>query len=68
MAEWSKAAVSKIAVGATSPRVQIPLFPPFFLPKKWRNEAVRLCFMARNAASCSVSCASYFAALPQNAS
>ena len=33
MAEWSKAAVSKIAVGATSPRVQIPLSPPFFLQK-----------------------------------
>ena len=34
MAEWSKATVSKIVVGATSPRVQIPLSPPFFLPKK----------------------------------
>ena len=44
MAEWSKAAVSKIAVGATSPRVQIPLSPPFFLSKKWRNEDVSLLF------------------------
>ena len=34
MAEWSKAAVSKIAVGATSPRVQIPLCPPFFFAQK----------------------------------
>ena len=33
MAERSKATVSKIVVGATSPRVQIPLSPPFFLPK-----------------------------------
>ena len=40
----------------------------FFCPKKWRNEAVRLCFMARSAASCIARCASYFAALPQNAS
>ena len=68
MVEWSKAQHWKCCVGATSPRVRIPLSPPFFLPKKWRNEAVRLCFMARSAASCSVSCASYFAALPQNAS
>ena len=98
MAEWSKAAVSKIAVGATSPRVQIPLSPPFFLQKcgiawmkwrqsqksifekqkKWRNEAVRLCVMARSAASCfcaldtpeacKTQSASYFAASPQNAS
>ena len=34
MAEWSKATVSKIVVGATSPRVQIPLSPPFFCQKK----------------------------------
>ena len=33
-----------------------------------KHEAVRLRFMARSAASCSVSCASYFAATPQNAS
>ena len=32
MAERSKAAVSKIAVRATVPRVRIPLSPPFFLP------------------------------------
>ena len=30
MAERSKAAVSKIAVRATVPRVRIPLSPPFF--------------------------------------
>ena len=29
MAEWPKATVSKIVVGATSPRVRIPLSPPF---------------------------------------
>ena len=33
MAEWPKATVSKIVVGETSPWVQIPLSPPFFLPK-----------------------------------
>ena len=32
MAERSKATVSKIVVGATPPRVRIPLSPPFFLP------------------------------------
>ena len=46
--------------------------------KKWRNEAVRLCFMTRSAASCfcaldtpeacKTQSASYFAASPQNAS
>ena len=30
MAEWPKATVSKIVVGETSPRVRIPLSPPFF--------------------------------------
>ena len=44
MAERSKATVSKIVVGATSPRVQIPLSPPFFLLKKMANEAARLHF------------------------
>ena len=46
-----------------------PLTPTIFLPK-WakKHEAVRIRFMARSAASCSVSCASYFAATPQNAS
>ena len=40
-----------------------PLTPTIFLPK-WakKHEAVRIRFMARSAASCSVSCASYFAA------
>ena len=32
MAERSKAAVSKIAVRATVPRVRIPLSPPFIFP------------------------------------
>jgi len=43
---------------------------PFFCldSKAKKHEAVRLRFMARSAASCSVSCASYFAAAPQNAS
>ena len=42
MAEWSKATVSKIVVGATSPRVQIPLSPPFFSQKmaEWSRQAL----------------------------
>ena len=38
MAEWSKATVSKIVVGATSPRVQIPLSPPY---KKYAQHLLR---------------------------
>ena len=43
---------------------------PFFFAQIWakKHEAVRLRFMHRRCASCSVSCASYFAAAPQNAS
>ena len=33
MVEWSKAQHWKCCEGATSPRVRIPLSPPFFLPK-----------------------------------
>ena len=38
MVEWSKAQHWKCCEGATSPRVRIPLSPPFFLPKKWRTK------------------------------
>ena len=44
MVEWSKAQHWKCCVGATSPRVRIPLSPPFFLAKKWRNEDASLHF------------------------
>ena len=41
MAERSKAAVSKIAVRATVPRVRIPLSPPFFLyPQDSLNQSL----------------------------
>ena len=33
MVEWSKAQHWKCCEGATSPRVRIPLSPPFFLQK-----------------------------------
>ena len=49
MAEWSKATVSKIVVGATSPRVQIPLSPPFFLPKKMAERSRTCRGVARRA-------------------
>ena len=51
MAEWSKATVSKIVVSLWVPRVQIPLSPPFFLPKKWRNEDASLLFTVRSTTS-----------------
>ena len=38
MVEWSKAQHWKCCEGATSPRVRIPLSPPFFLLKKWRTK------------------------------
>ena len=38
MAEWTKAQHWKCCVGATSPRVRIPLSPPFFCLKKWRTK------------------------------
>ena len=50
MAERLKATVSKIVVGATSPRVQIPLSPPFFL-QKMANEDVSLLFTVRSTTS-----------------
>ena len=34
MVEWSKAQHWKCCEGATSPRVRIPLSPPFFFAKK----------------------------------
>ena len=49
-----------------SSNLRIPTI--FFAQMGKKHEAVRLRFMARSAASCSESCASYFAALPQNAS
>ena len=44
MVEWSKAQHWKCCEGATSPRVRIPLSPPFFFAKKMANEAARLHF------------------------
>ena len=55
MVEWFMAAVLKTAAGLYPPRVQIPLSPPFFCKKNGGNEACQ-------------GFASYFAALPQNAS
>ena len=51
MVEWSKAQHWKCCEGATSPRVRIPLSPPFFLPKKWRNEDASLLFTVRSTTS-----------------
>ncbi len=49
MAEWSKATVWKMVVGATSPRVQIPLSPPFFFAKKWRTKPQGFTSLCRQA-------------------
>ena len=51
-----------------SSNLRIPTIFFALISRQKKHEAVRFRFMARSAASCSVSCASYFAAAPQNAS